>query len=349
MKAVSSSWAVLALLMPLFGLSLPGTAHAGDGKVQTIPTQPPLLTGDSDHDKLVLTAGTEAGHDDLERPHVTMVEEGTSSRRAKNEAIDALALQRLPRPNQLLVQNVVDEVSIFRRLPAFRCEVDPEVHEYFVHHPEVAVGIWRAMGISQLKMWPTSDWAYGMDTSDGTTGTINVLYRSRESCLILCNGMFKSPFVQAPIAAQSVMHLRTTFSKDTTGRTFATHQADMFVAFPSQKIETVAKLISPLSNVIIDRNFQEISLFIHVMWLAMGRQPGWVEQIAGDLDGVSEERRKKLLDLTARVYVDTQKAMRGRAGEPATLEAIRPPTRDTATQPVSAERSVDAPAAAARR
>jgi hypothetical protein len=164
-----------------------------------------------------------------------------------------------------------------------------------------------------------------MDTNDGTTGTINVLYRSAESCLILCSGMFKSPYLQNPIAAKSVMHLQTRFTTDENGRTYAVHHADMFVAFPSQRVETVAKLISPLSNVIIDRNFQEISLFIHVMWLAMGRQPGWVEQIATKLDGVDDQRREELVRLTARIYVDTQKALRARAGEAATLEAIRPP------------------------
>src|SRR5690606_11581966 len=154
-------------------------------------------------------------------------------------------------------------------------------------------------------------------------------------------GMFKSPFLQAPIAARSVMHVRTKFSTDPSGRTFATHQADMFVSFPSQKIETVAKLISPVSNVIVDRNFQEIRLFIHVMWLAMGRQPGWVEQIVGQLDGVTEQQRKELIKLTARVYVDTQTALRRRAGEPVSLDAIRPPTSGTDAQPVSAARQTD--------
>ena len=298
----------------------------------------------ADDARIILTAGQQGSAEATERPEVKSVREGTSSRRARLDAIDELGLHRLPRPNQQLVQGVVDQVSLFRRLPSFRCEVDPRVHDYFIHHPDVAVSIWRAMGISELQLKRTGEWSYSMDTNDGTSGTISVLYRSRESCLMLCDGMFKSPFLQAPIAARSVMHLRTQFSTDHAQRTFATHHADMFVSFPSQKIETVAKLISPLSNVIVDRNFQEISLFLHVMWLAMGRQPGWIEQVAGQLEGVSEPQRTELIKLTARVYVETQTAERRRAGETVTLDAIRPPTAPAATQPVSTIRqAADSP------
>lgn len=349
MTVVSSSR--VALLLTCL-CCLTGSVRSDDGGVELIPTEldaaPPVLTGDAEQDKYILTAGIRGdGDSSPERPRVELVEDGTSSRRSRREAVEAMRLDRLPWQNRQLVQEIVDEVSIFRRLPSFRCEVAPDVHDYFVHHPEVAVSIWRAMGISQLKMWQTGDWSYEMDTRDGTTGSINVLYRARESCLILCRGMFKSPYLQNTIAARAVMHLRTSFSEGEDGRRYATHHADMFVAFPSQKVETVARLISPLSNVIIDRNFQEISLFLHVMWLAMGRQPGWVEQIAGDLDGISDGQRDRLIKLTAQVYVQTQSAIQRRAGQAVTLDRIRPPTQGSGTTPVSAIEA--APAATKNR
>jgi hypothetical protein len=340
MLAVYVSRTLPGLIVPLLCLAV--CARGDEPQEQTLPTHTSDAAAGApapaDDSPILLTAGQQSAAEEGPRPEVTPVSTGTSSRRARSAAIDELGLHRLPRPNQQLVQGVIDEISLFRRLPSYRCEVDPQVHDYFVHHPDVAVGIWRAMGISELELSRTGEWSYSMDTRDGTTGRINVLYRSRESCLILCNGMFKSPFLQAPIAARSVMHVRTQFSTDQQGRTFATHQADMFVSFPSQKVESVAKLISPVSNVIVDRNFQEISLFIHVMWLAMGRQPGWVEQIVEHLEGVTEAQRKELIKLTARVYVDTQTALRRSNGEPASLDAIRPPTTGGSTQPVSTTR-----------
>ena len=345
-----NSWSRAVIFVPALIVALPVEVAAADS-VQLLPTETPierpLFTSDAEHNKLILTAGTSSSEASPNaRPQIQVVDKGTSSRRTKRTAVEDLALHRLPIQNRRYAESIVDGVSVFRRLPAYRCEVDPRVHDYFTHHPDVAVSMWRAMGVSQLQMWKTSDWSYGMDTKDGTSGTIQVLYRSRESCLIVCQGMFKSPYLQKAIAAKSLIHLRTRFSKDQSGGTLATHQADMFVAFPSQKVETVAKLVSPVSNVIIDRNFQEISLFIHVMGLAMGRQPGWVEKLAGDLDGIEEDDRSKLVKLTAEVYVDTQTALRRQRGEPVTLEAIRPPVvgsqkrSASGVQPAAAEKSV---------
>ena len=299
---------VLLALLALHSTQASAADPVGPTSTET-PIEQPLFTSDAQHNKFILTAGTTSTSSETSestRPQIQVVDKGSSSRRTRRAAIDGLGLNRLPSQNRRYAQSIVDDISIFRRLPAYRCEVEPRVHDYFTHHPDVAVSVWRAMGVSQLQMWKTSDWSYGMDTKDGTTGTIQVLYRSRESCLIVCQGMFKSPYLQNAIAAKSLIHLRTRFSQDDSGRTLATHQADMFVQFPSQKVETVAKLVSPVSNVIIDRNFQEISLFIHVMGLAMGRQPGWVEKLAGSLDGIEEDERTELIKLTAAVYVDTQ-------------------------------------------
>ena len=80
----------------------------------------------------------------------------------------------------------------------------------------------------------------------------------------------------------------------------------MYISFSSKTVEAAAKLISPVSNLIIDRNFQEISLFLNLMSMSMARQPGWVENIASKLDGVEKTRRKELLDLTKDVYVSSR-------------------------------------------
>ncbi|GIT30470.1 MAG: hypothetical protein Ct9H300mP1_25160 [Planctomycetaceae bacterium] len=47
-----------------------------------------------------------------------------------------------------------------------------------------------------------------------------------------------------------------------------THQAALFLAFPQQSVRNVAKLISPVTNMIADRNFRDISLFLRMMQVA---------------------------------------------------------------------------------
>jgi len=268
------------------------------------------------------------------QPHVTQVEKGSSSRKLRKSAIEVLPLGRLRPQYHQAASAVLDDLSLFRRLPAYQCELDPRVHDYFTKHPDVAVSIWRAMAISNLQMTQRNSFQYDIDTRDGTTGKVTVLHHTRESCLVLCDGMFRSPYLKKPIRAKSLMHLRTNITHSRDGRTFVTHQADLFVSFPSQGIGTLARLISPVSNTIIDRNFQEISLFIHVMWLAMKQQPGWIDQIANRLDGVHPSRKDELIKLTADIYVTSQINANRRSGQPVSLKVIRPPGQSpTASTP----------------
>ena len=83
--------------------------------------------------------------------------------------------------------------------------------------------------------------------------------------------------------------------------------------------------MAPISNKITDKNFEEISLFVRMMQLAMSEQPGWVEQIAAKLDGVLADRADQLLQVTAQCYIDEKKRQGEIIGEPVSLESIQPP------------------------
>ncbi len=289
-----------------------------------------METSDESGQVVLISATSPESDDDSDEtelyPRVTQVGEGTSSRKVRKAAIEALPLRQLHPQHRQAANSVLDDMSLFRQLPAFQCELDPRVHDYFTNHPDAAVSIWRAMAISNLQMTQRNGVQYDLDTRDGTTGMVTVLHHTRESCLVICDGMFKSPYLKNAIQATSMMHLRTQFSTTHDGRTLVTHQADLFVSFPAQGVGTVAKLVSPVSNQIIDRNFQEICLFIHVMWQAMKQQPGWVEQIASRMEGIHPSRKEELVKLTADVYVTERTEEIRRSGQPVSLEVIRPPS-----------------------
>ena len=81
----------------------------------------------------------------------------------------------------------------------------------------------------------------------------------------------------------------------------------MFVSFPSQPIDITAKVISPLSHAMADRNFREVSLWVAMMNVGMLQQPDWIEQLAGKMDGVLEIRRGQLLKLALQANVAARK------------------------------------------
>lgn len=277
---------------------------------------------DPDPLSLQLVSEQRQPHEELK---VETLQAGTSNKKSRDEALKLLPIAQLPASSQQLANGVVNSSSLYRRLPTIRSQVDHRVYRFFADHPDVAVSMWRAMGVSKLQMFQTGEFEYEADAKDGSVGVITILSRTPTDCLLHCSGMFQSPVLTKPIQARAVMHVRTAFEVNPAGEQIVTHTADLFVAFPSQTVETVAKAMAPISNKITDKNFEEISLFVRMMQLAMTQQPGWIEQMAAKLDGVIEGRADQLLKVTAQCYIDEKKRLGEIASEPVRLESVRPP------------------------
>ncbi len=280
------------------------------------------IAQDPDPLSLQLVSGERPPHEELK---VETLHAGTSNKKSRDEALKLLPIAQLPAASQQLANGVVNSSSLYRRLPTIRSQVDHRVYRFFADHPDVAVSMWRAMGVSKLQMFQTGEFEYEADAKDGSVGVITILSRTPTDCLLHCSGMFQSPVLSKPIQARAIMHVRTAFEVNADGEQMVTHTADLFVAFPSQTVETVAKAMAPISNKITDRNFEEISLFVRMMQLAMTQQPGWIEQMAAKLDGVIAGRADQLLQVTAQCYIEEKKRRGEIAAEPVSLETIRPP------------------------
>jgi len=225
--------------------------------------------------------------------------EGTSSNVVRKQAAAAVPLDRLNRDQRARVEEILAEAAYFRRTPVATIDAPADVYRYFVQNPDASVAVWRAMDISAMSLRQVSDDVYEGDTGDGTAGRIEVLLRGEEQNLVLCTGQFKSPFLPRPIVANSLVLLETRIREGANGSTQISHRADLFVQFPSQTVETLAKILSPVTGGLVDHNFIEMSTFVRMMALAMERRPDWVEELTLRLDGVPIERRQELLDLMA--------------------------------------------------
>ena len=262
-----------------------------------------------------------------ERLRVHIARKGGSSKDELAAAVERLPLDRFSPEDRRKVNEVVDSVSLFRRLPTITCEADPRAYRFFAEHPDVAVSMWRVMGVSQMQMWQVSEREFESDLKDGTVGLITVLHQSPRLHVAMCEGEFKSPVLARPIRSTGLLAVQTEFWQDESGRRHITHSADMFVTIHSEAVEAVARLISPVSFKMADRNFEEVTLFLRMVDEAMTNHPGWVEQVADRVDGVLPGRDAELLKVTAEVYADAKRRTLRRRGEPAVLDVVRPRVR----------------------
>ncbi|WP_010584881.1 hypothetical protein [Schlesneria paludicola] len=249
-------------------------------------------------------------------PGLTFVKPGLSTKAMRKQAIAEVPLNRLSPDAQKKSQSVLNNLGMYRRLPTISFECDPDVYHYFLKNPDVAVSTWRAMDISQFQLQQTGLNHYRADAGDGSVGDVELFLQTPTEIVIHCDGAFKSPLLPKPIVARSLMRLQTTFVKDSEGRMIGTHSGDVFVEFPSHAVEAVAKVIAPVSHNIADRNFKQMTLFVHLMSQAMARHPGWIEQIGNKLDGVSPQKKVEFLEVSARSTAESRRRMAIAAGFP---------------------------------
>ncbi|MFM9964751.1 MAG: hypothetical protein ACKV2Q_26390 [Planctomycetaceae bacterium] len=270
---------------------------------------------------------------------VEVVSPGSSVSATRKKALADLPLDKLAADARPQADEIIKNVSLFRRMPTLKFVSEPEVYNFFLAHPDVAVSVWRVMDISTFEMWQTGPTDFEADSHDGSTGTIEVLHASAERQIVVCEGSFKSPLLFKPIKARALLHLQPTFHKRADGQTEVTHTLDMFVSFPSQPIDITAKLISPVSHAMADRNFREVSLWVAMMNVAMVQQPEWIEKVAGKMDGVPEIRRGQLLKLalSANIANRRRELQRQAGGREVSLDEVMAVLRQAAQDGAAAK------------
>jgi hypothetical protein len=277
---------------------------------------------------------------------IRVLTQGVSGDAPKSEAVKAIPFNRLNDYGKQRINGVLNNLAQHRSLPSLQYVVHPQMYEYLVQNPDVAVSSWRAMGISRFQMWQTGPFDYEVSAADGSEGITDVIYRDANTCLLICDGVYNSPLLPKSIEASALLLLRYKFVKSSEGSMLVDQKLDAFVAFPSNTAQAVAKLASPVTNLIMDRNLFEVSLYARMMSRAAETEPEWVEHLAQQLDGVLPQRRTELAGIVEKVprvsQVSDSRADIGKSRQfkifessLSRVEAISPPPQPTRAAPDS--------------
>src|SRR5690606_39744487 len=115
---------------------------------------------------------------------------GSSSREAREDAMRTIPYRQLNPDARRKVDAVLDNVTVFRRMPVQIMSCDPDFYLFMVQHPDVMVDLWKALGISNLTLVRTgADTFHGRDT-EGSMNAIQIHYSSPELHLIYAVGTY---------------------------------------------------------------------------------------------------------------------------------------------------------------
>lgn len=262
-----------------------GRRRRGRG-IRTVLAMAVLLTADSVSGSQLEELAVRAG--------VATIAQGTSDKAAEDGARASLPLRRMTPANRARALRVLKNTSQYRRLPQVTYAVDRPLYHYLVQHPDVAVSTWRALGISEFRMWQTGPLEYEAESGDGSEGIADILYRDAGCCVFICEGRYQNALLPKAISASVLVSFQYRFGVDAHGTETVTQIADVFVMFPSQSVAAVAQVLSPVTNSLLDRNLYEVTLYASMMSRAVREEPGWIVHLSQQLDGVLPSRPEEL-------------------------------------------------------
>ncbi len=220
---------------------------------------------------------------------------GDSSSDSQKKCAATVPLNQLTPENRLRAKKILDGCSQYRKLPSLQYAIDEPVYRYLLQHPDVAVSTWRVMGISRFEMWQTGPQVFEAQAIDGSEGVVDILYQDHNQMLLICDGNYHNPLLPKALEASALIWFRLSCTPNAEGSQTVTQKADVFVRFPSTGVSAVAKMLSPVTNNMMDRNLFEVSLYGSMMSRAVRDEPEWIVQVAEQMEGVLPQRKGELI------------------------------------------------------
>ena len=225
--------------------------------------------------------------------------EASTSGEARAEAIAAIPMQRIDAKHRRAIRSVLENTSVFRRLPTQVVDCDPAMFTFMAKNPEVLVQIWRELGITQVSLERIDANSFRMADNAGTTGKLTIVEQTCERdaqnrVVMIAEGAYEGKPFTKPVRAQCVILLRSGSFVESDGRHYVAARLDSFIHIDQASLEIFAKVVHPLVGKIADRNFADTVTFVGSFSQAAEIEPARIERLAESLEYVTTTRQLEL-------------------------------------------------------
>ncbi len=222
---------------------------------------------------------------------------------AKANAIRSIPRDRLDPAALAKVDAVLADTAMFRRMPIRVVPCDPDMYLFLVRHPDVVVNIWDVLKMSNLAMEQTGERTYDTVDNAGTNGTVEYLYQSSDTHIILSEGRYQGPLIKKPITGRSIVVLKTGYVREPDGRYYITSRLDAFVQVDHGALELLTKAFHPLVGKVADVNFTQTVAFVGSLSKTAEVDPDGMRRLAGQLDKVLPDVAQQFAQLSEKVAI----------------------------------------------
>ncbi len=232
----------------------------------------------------------------------------STSRAARDDAAASIPMDRIAREMRPRVQNVVNNPSIFRRLPIERIDCDPDLYLFLVRNPEVVVNIWQIMGITGMTLDRIGQDRFRATDGQGTSGVAEFVYHSSELQVIYAEGTYEGPMAPGKLRGECVLVMKTSYGRAANGHGVVTSRLDAFLHLDNIGVEWIARTLQPLVGKTADHNFGEASSFLMTLSHTAETNPAGVARLIHKLNRVDAPTKQRLTELTIQAAERTESA-----------------------------------------
>ena len=248
----------------------------------------------------------------------------STARTTRDEATRSIPLARLAPEAREKVTAVLNDTSLYRRLPIETVDCEPDLFAFVANNPDVMVNIWQLMGVTNVSLDRIDADHFRCSDGDGTTAKVEVVYRGRDTQVIYAEGFYDGPLFPKTVRGQCVMILKYASSRAAGGRFEETVRLDTFLHVDNIGLEILAKLFQGVVGRTIDHNFGETVAFMGSMSHTAETNPRGITRVAARLNRVDAARREQFVAVAGGV-ADKLAGVQSSGGDenPALAEVIQ--------------------------
>ncbi len=216
---------------------------------------------------------------------------GDASRSSRQDAINAIPLARLTPAAQQRITAITSRPTLYRHLAQQSIQCDPELFLFVVRHPEVLVGIWELMEITEVQTQRVGDYQLRAVDGSGTDCTVDLVYGDSTTHVYVADGFYDGKLTPNAVHGKGVFLLRCQHGFDAVGNPVVEGTLDCFVQVDHLAADLIVRTFGPLIGRTAENNFSETARFIDQLGISSRNNPAGMEELAMRLPQVSEPVR----------------------------------------------------------
>jgi hypothetical protein len=223
---------------------------------------------------------------------------GSRSRADRNEAMRDIPYDRLTPAARQKISAVVDNHSLYRRMPTNVIDCDPRIYRFLVRYPEVVVNIWQLMGITKVTVDRVASYSLNAKDGVGTVTNIELVYGDQDTHLMYCEGHYDGPLFRRPLTGRCVLLLKSDYEKTAGDRWNISNRMDVFLQIDNVAVEALSRTLHPLFGRSADLNFVQSTAFLERISRTSKENSAGMYRLAQRLDAVRPSVREQFALLT---------------------------------------------------